>query len=142
MKKLLIGIDADNDRSGYAVWDPSERGFVHLSDYRLYDIFVKLNELNQRFDIFVYLEDANLIKAIWHKKGGIGAARNVGKNMAIADQLRIFMEDNNINFTLLKPSGYSKYDHKSFCKITGWPEKIRTNPEKRAAGMMVYGRRK
>lgn len=141
-ERLLIGLDADVEKSGMAVWDPNAKVFVQLSDYSLFELFVKLNDLHQRFELMVYLEDANLIRAVWHKKGGIGAAKNVGKNMAIAKQIRVFMDSHHIQYQLLKPAGYSKYDHRTFCSITGWPAKERTNPEKRAAAMMVFGRTK
>lgn len=138
-ERLLIGLDADVEKSGMAVWDPNAKVFVQLSDYSLFELFVKLNDLRERFDIFVYLEDAALSKGMWHR-GGIGAAKNVGKNMAIAKQIRVFMDAHKIPYRLLKPNGYSKYDHRTFCNITGWPAKLRTNNEKRAAGMMVFGR--
>lgn len=141
MDKLLIGIDADVDKSGFSVWDPKSKAFVQLSDYSLFELFVKLNDLHQRFELTVYLEDASLAKGMWHK-GGIGAAKNVGKNMAIARQIQVFMDEHKIPYRLLKPNGYSKYDHRTFCKITGWPVNEKTNPEKRAAGMMVFGRTK
>lgn len=139
MDKLLIGLDADVDRSGLAIWNPVAKSFVQLSDYSLFELFVKLGDLHQRFELMVYLEDANLIKAVWHK-GGRGAAKNVGKNMAIAKQIRVFMDAQKIPYRLLKPNGYSKYDHQAFCKLTGWPVSEKTNPEKRAAAMMVFGR--
>jgi len=141
MDKLLIGIDADVDKSGFSVWDPKAKEFVQLSDYSLFELFVKLNDLHQRFELMVYLEDASLSKGMWHR-GGIGAAKNVGKNMAIAKQIRVFMDANHISYQLLKPNGYSRYDHRTFCRITGWPLQERTNSEKRAAAMMVFGRTK
>lgn len=138
MDKLLIGIDPDVNKSGYAVWSPENKSFLGLWDYSLFDIFVKLQYMRDVYDIFVYLEDGRLAKGVWHKHG----AKNVGKNMAIAQQIHTFMDAHHIPYLLLRPAGYSKYDHKTFCNITGWPIKERTNSEKRAAAMMVFGRTK
>lgn len=141
MNKILVGIDADNEKSGIAIWCPSAKAFLEMATYSLFELFVKLGDLHSRFDMFVYLEDANQIKAVWHR-GGKGAGKNVGKNMAIAKQIRIYMDAHRIPYQLLKPAGYSKYDHSTFCKITGHPLASPTNSEKRAAAMMVYGRTK
>lgn len=138
---ILIGIDPDVHRSGLAIWSVGDQKFLELSDYPLFDLLIRLRDLHEAHSVMVYLEAGHKVKQFWQKKGH-GVAKSVGANNEIGRQIEVFMNAGHIPYKLLKPAGYSKYDHKSFCKITGWPEKIRTNPEKRAAGMMVYGRRK
>lgn len=141
MDKLLIGIDPDVQKSGFALWSPEHQTFLGLHDYSLFELFVKLQELHASHNLFVYLEAGHLVKRFWQKKGH-GVAKSVGANNEIGRQIQVFMEANHIPYVLLKPNGYSKYDHRTFCNITGWPVKEKTNSEKRAAAMMVFGRTK
>lgn len=138
--KILVGIDPDVVKSGVALLDTYSQSFLALSDYRLFELFVKLGEWHEKYDIFVYLEAGHMVKQYWQKKGH-GVAKSVGANNEIGRQIQVFMDENHIPYQLLKPSGYSNYDHETFCNITGWPKSSRTNPEKRAAGMMVYGKK-
>lgn len=139
--KVLVGIDPDVNRSGVAVWCPESQKFLEITDCRLFELFVKLGDLHERHDIFVYLEAGHMVKQYWQKKGH-GVAKAVGANNEIGRQIQVFMDANHIPYQLLKPAGYSNYDHAKFCMITGWPKQVRTNNEKRAAAMMVYGRKK
>lgn len=137
---ILIGIDPDVQKSGFAVWGTNDQKFIELSDYPLFELMCRLKEMNEATQIFVYLEAGHKLKQFWQKKGH-GVAKAVGANNEIGRQIEVFLNATHIPYRLLKPAGYSNYDHKAFCRITGWPEKIRTNPEKRAAGMMVFGRK-
>lgn len=138
MKKLHIGIDPDLHKSGYALWWPEERK-MELFDYTMYELMCELLYQHRSHDVTVYLEAGHTVKKHWHKKS-VGTANNVGKNHAVGQIIEAFLKAEKIPYMLLKPAGYSNYDHGTFCKITGWPVKVKTNPEKRAAGMMVFGR--
>lgn len=136
--KIAIGIDADCDESGFAIWH-KETNQMELFTFNLYSLFMKLVEYDLRYEVVVYLEAGHLLKGMWHK-GGVGAAKHVGANHEITRQIEKFMINHGIKYHLIKPQGYSSYSHEKFCMITGWPKKVRTNSEKRVAGLMAYRR--
>lgn len=138
MERLLVGCDPDVDRSGFALWYP-ERKALELQQYKLFGLMVQLSALNARYDLTVYLEAGHKVKQFWHRKS-VKIAKEVGRNSEVGSQIETYMIDAGIRHVLIPPAGYSNYDHATFCKITGWNPKVRTNPETRAAGMMVYGR--
>jgi hypothetical protein len=137
-QKISIGIDPDCTASGFAVWY-KETNQMELYTFNLYNLFMKLVELDLRYKVVVYLEAGHLMKGMWHK-GGFGAAKRVGANHEITRQIERFMIDHGMKYHLIKPQGYSSYSHETFCNITGWPKKVRTNSEKRVAGLMAYRR--
>ena len=137
--KLHIGIDPDCDRSGFSVYRVGERKITHLECLDLIDLMDRIRLLHQGINIKVYLEAGWLLKATWHK-GGVGMAKRVGSNHEIGRQLEKFLIKESIPYQLILPQGYSSFTHDRFCKITGWPANVKTNSEKRVAGMLVYGR--
>lgn len=136
--KIAIGIDPDTERSGLAIWYKDENK-MELFEFDLYNIFMKLVELDLRYQIVVYLEAGHTVGGMWHK-GGFTAAKRVGANHQIGKEIEKFMINHGMKYHLIKPQGYSSYSHEKFCMITGWPKKVRTNSEKRVAGMMAYRR--
>jgi len=134
--KIAIGIDPDTIESGLAVYG---NGKLELFTFPLFQLFMKLVELKMENEITVYLESGHLVKGIWHK-GGVGAAKRVGANHQIGKEIEKFLIYSNIKYHLVNPQGYSQYSHKSFCRITGWNEKVRTNSEKRVAGLLCFGK--
>lgn len=141
MDKLLIGIDPGTTKSGFAVYSPEHKTIISLSCYMMFELFVKLNEMNCSHEIFVYLEDPALDRRTWHG-GGKGSARDVGMNQGVSRQIQIFMDAHHIPYMLLRPNGYSQWTHERFCKVTGWDKGKPTNKDNRAAGIMVFGRTK
>lgn len=142
--KILIGIDPDVQKSGVAVYDVDSKKIVIISDFKLHELFYflsRLTEIAQHEPIKVYLEAGYTVKKHWQKKGH-GVAKSVGENQGICKAIEAYLQDMNIPYELLPPAGYSKYTHEAFCKITGWDVAEKTNPEKRAAGMIVWGRKK
>lgn len=145
--KVLIGIDPDTDKSGYALYDRASKSIQTLQCYDLIDMMETINLNRAVFDVKVHIEAAWLIqKGNWsdrNKYGSRGAnekiANRVGANHEIGRQLEKFFIRFNIDYMLKMPQGYSAWSHEHFCKITGWPIKLLTNPEKRVAGMMVFG---
>ena len=88
----------------------------------------------------ILIEDPRLVNhhvATWHK-GGVGAARNVGKCEAIAILLDEFCKDHKLNYRMIAPAGYSAFfnNEKVFQNTTGWAGK--TNKDARAAGAMAW----
>lgn len=65
-------------------------------------------------------------------------AKRVGANHEIGRQIEKYCIDHNIQLQLVAPCGLSNVNHETFCKITGWPIKDKTNPEKRVAGLLCY----
>jgi hypothetical protein len=145
--KVLIGIDPDTDKSGYALYYPGKKTIATLQCFDLIDMMETINLNTAVLDVKVHLEAGWLIGkgnfSDRNKYGSRGAnekiANRVGANNEIGRQLEKFCIRYNIPCMLKKPQGYSSWSHAQFCKYTGWPSKILTNPEKRVAGMMVFG---
>lgn len=135
--KVYIGIDPDVEASGFAVWD--KVNLTALRCYDLPDLFDSLLLYHKSTAVFIRLEAGWLAKGLnWHK-GGNGAANKVGRNHEIGRQIEKFCIKHNIPYKLILPAGYTSYTHESFCNITKWPIKVKTNSETRVAAMMVYG---
>jgi hypothetical protein len=131
---LIIGIDPDLDKSGFAVIQDGK--YVDICSANLWKIFdwlfnyyIALRELEM-----VYIEDGRLTKGTWHKHG----QKNVGKNQAICKLLVEFCKAHSIPYTQLKPAGYSDMfkNVEVFKAATGWVE--RTNEDARAAAAMIF----
>lgn len=137
--EYYIGIDPDVKASGLAIWDTSVKHFTELSCEDLPDLCLTLTSMHAEYTVMVRLEAGWLSKGMnWHK-GGYGSANKVGRNHEIGRQIEKYCIKHSIPYQLVKPLGYSSYDHKKFCMYTNWPITIRTNPETRVAGMLVYG---
>jgi len=137
-EKVLIGIDPDVSLNGFSLYSIGKKQILTLQVYDLVDLMGEISLHNQLYDLTVHLEAGWLINGTWHK-GGNGQAKRVGANHEIGRQIEKFMIKQSINYKLIKPAGYSSYKHELFCNITRWPLKIKTNPETRVAGMLVYG---
>lgn len=134
---LFIGIDPDVEASGFAIWNKKE--LVELSCLDLPDLLAQLKAHNDQSNIMVRLEAGWKAKGLnWHS-GGLGSANAVGRNHEIGRQIEKYCIKHEIPYQLVLPLGYSGWDHKRFCKYTKWPEKVKTNSEKRVAGLLVFG---
>lgn len=134
--EMIIGIDPDTDRNGFATFD-RESSILLLNQYDLTDTFSQLLNLKEYRKIFVRLESGHTLKSTWHK-GGNGMAKRVGANHEIGRQIEKFLIKNEIPHELVKPFGGSNMDHQTFCRMTGWDIKKRTNPETRVAGLLSF----
>ena len=135
--KLIIGIDPDLDKSGVAIWASDKTLKLEcLNLPELVGFFTaNKNEIEK-----VVIEAGWLIKkSNWHGGAKLGIAekkaKNVGENHATGKHIECFARAIGLNVQLLKPQG--KKTHDEFVRITGYEG--RTNPEKRDAGMLVYG---
>lgn len=137
MRKLIIGIDPDIDRNGFALWYPESKK-LELFQFTMFHLMTKLIRCNMLYDLTVRLEAGHIVKQFWHKRT-VKIAKDVGANNAVGQIIEQFMKHQNIQYELVRPQGYSAWTHNQFCKLTGWPEKKPTNPEKRVAGLLVYG---
>lgn len=139
MKRIIIGIDPDIDKSGLAVWhtNPQE---LELMQFALFPLMNKLIDYSAKYDLTVRLEAGHTLKQYWHKQS-VKIAKNVGANNAVGQIIEQFMIQQKINYELVKPKGFSSWSHEKFCLLTGWPIKKRTNSEKRVAGLLCFGRK-
>lgn len=138
--KIIIGIDPDIDKSGFALAENGVLKVVGTSEFPQLIAFLQANAENI---VNCYIEAGWLNqKANWHGgKDAIGQviARKVGENHAIGKIIAQFCTEFKINHQLIKPT-QSKLKQEQFTKITGWPS--RTNQEGRDAAMLIYGRTK
>jgi len=136
--RFIIGIDPDTNKSGMSIFDTKLKNLV-VGEMTLWDIFNDLIKFSMH-NILVRLEAGHKVKSTWHK-GGNGMAKRVGANHEIGRQIEKFCIEYNIPFELVKPCGLSNINHETFCKITGWDFKKLTNPEKRVAGLLAFGKK-
>lgn len=136
--EFVIGIDPDVDKSGFAIFYTQNKN-LRVFQYSLWDLFEEL--LKFKKPILVRLEAGWLIKKRNWNGGGFAGAGDVGRNHEIGRQIEKFCIKFNIPYVLIKPCGLSGINHATFCKITGWPIKELTNPEKRVAGLLAFNKK-
>lgn len=136
--EIIIGIDPDVDKSGLAYYiKPQEKLLLHQFDLQdLFETVLDVHKLRAG-KVLVRLEAGHKVKKTWQRRT-IGVAKDIGRNNEIGSQIEKFLIKNNIRFELVPPFGGSKVNHETFCKITGWDIKKKTNPETRVAGLLAY----
>jgi hypothetical protein len=140
---MLIGIDPDSRKSGVAFYCNGK--IIKLFTIEFFDLCRCLRAANDNDLKMVYLEAGWLNKNNMHKTPPQASkamcakiGMNIGMNFQTGKLLAEYMDRNEIPYTLVRPTS-SKVDAKLFKKITGW-DGGRTNPEKRDAAMLVWGR--
>lgn len=141
MKKILIGIDPDVDKSGVAFLQGDQLKLQNLTFFELFDMlkFYKEKEVKPT----VYVECGFLNKSNWHKKNAYSAAMNskigerTGANFETAKKIVEMCIYLKLPYEQVRPSK-SKTSNDYFKKITGI--QTRTNQEQRDAFMLVFGR--
>jgi len=141
MGKILIGIDPDVDKSGFARIEGNQLKLDNLSFFDLYEELKSYQ--NQVTKPIVYVELGSLNKTNWHSKesksskwnSNIGAA--LGRNFEVANKIVEMCEYLKIPYVKIKPKA-SKITNDYFKKITGI--NTRTNQEQRDAMMLIWGR--
>jgi hypothetical protein len=130
---ITIGIDPDLKASGVTVI--VDKKMKICTTYSLWDLFDMLKNIVLPHQIFI--EDSRLTQCSSYHAGGKGAARNVGKNMAICAVLDDFCSHHRLTYKMVKPAGYSLAykDKKIFEADTGWTE--RTNEDARASAAVA-----
>jgi hypothetical protein len=137
--EYYIGIDPDVQASGLGVWDTKAKKLIQLTCEDLTDLCATLLSWHQSYVVKVRLEAGWLATGLnWHY-GGKRSGNDVGRNHEIGRQIEKYCIKYNIPYELVKPLGYSSWNHRRFCQYTGWPTDVRTNPDKRVAGLLVYG---
>lgn len=144
-KHLLIGIDPDVDKSGVAALISGTKEFVCLECLSFFDLMDYFSAYKSIYDnqITVYIESGWLNKSNWHtrRNSSISEAAQIGlrtgANHEVGRKIVEMCEYLGIKYVLVKPIS-SKVNAKTFASITGY--KKQTNPEKRDAGILIFGR--
>lgn len=141
MSKILIGIDPDVDKSGFAMLQGAQLKLDNLTFFQLFEelSFYKEREIKP----LVYVECGALNKSNWHSKASksdkwnsnIGAA--LGRNFEVANKIVEMCIFLNIPYEKIQPKR-SKITNDYFKSITGIS--TRTNQEQRDALMLIWGR--
>lgn len=139
---FIMGIDPDIDKSGVAFGMGGKVVRLECMDlFELYDFFLENRSVIKK----VYLEASWLIKkSNWHEDKNRNSltrqknAYDVGRNHSVGQQIEKALQRLNINYIAIKPYA-SKKNHEEFCRMTKWPVSVRTNQEKRDAGMLIQG---
>jgi hypothetical protein len=141
MSKILIGIDPDVDKSGFARIEGNQLKLDNLSFFDLYEELKSYKELGIK--PVVYVECGFLNKSNFHKKSGMSAALNAkigertGANFETAKKIVEMCEYLKMPYVKIQPKS-SKITNDYFKKITGI--NTRTNQEQRDAMMLIWGR--
>lgn len=141
MSKILIGIDPDVEKSGFARIQGDQ---LKLDNLSFFDLFEELKFYKEReIKPTVYIECGYLNKSNFHKKSGMSAALNAkigertGANFETAKKIVEMCEYLKLPYVKIQPKA-SKITNEYFKTITGLS--IRTNQEQRDAFMLVFGR--
>lgn len=140
---LLIGIDPDVEKNGFALIHNKNYELANLSFFELFDKLLSLKNDFGTEKIKVFVECGFLNKSNWHKirKGSPSINANIGnrtgRNHEVAYKILEMCEYLNLTNFKVKPTA-KKRDNKEFALITGI--KKRTNQEQRDAMLLIYGR--
>ena len=142
---IIIGIDPDVDKSGFAVWDTEAQDFMFITSKTLHEMLTFFTE-NKGVISVVVVEAGWLNKPNWHKlaasksallETGNRTGRNHQRGIDIVEVLEWFGIPCRLQKPLM-PNTWKK-DEAMFRKITGVSG---GNQEKRDAAMLVFGLRK
>ena len=141
MAKILIGIDPDVDKSGYAFRIGDK---IKLKNLTFFELFEELKFYAEKeVKPTIYVECGFLNKSNWHKKHSGTAAINAaigqktGANLELAKKICEMCDYLKIPYVKVKPTA-TKKDSAFFKQLTGL--NIRTNQEQRDAFMLIVGR--
>lgn len=145
MSKILIGIDPDTDKSGFALKNGKKVQLKNLKFFELFRMlyFVKNTPEYSGYEVMVYIECGFLNGGNRHFKAAASTAFNgkiserVGANHEIGKKICEMCEFLELPFTQVRPTK-SKTDSNFFKQIT--KIKDQTNQEQRDAMMLIWGR--
>lgn len=134
---MIVAIDPDVDASGVC---ELRDGYMLLFNLPLWGLFEYIKSESKYNDDLIVLVEQSKSTSTWHK-GGKGAARQVGRNYEISNQIVKFCEAHGIKYKTIEPQGYSSVTHENFNRIVKQNFK-RTNAETRVAGLIAYNYKK
>jgi deoxyribose-phosphate aldolase len=144
--KILIGIDPDTEKSGFAFLDKTASD-LQLRNLTFFELFDKLKEVKENcfehyFDVQVYIECGFLNGGNRHKvsEGSLSLnskiGERIGANHEVAKKICEMCEHLGLNHTKVRPTK-SKANSDFFKQITGYNKK--TNQEQRDACLLIWG---
>lgn len=145
MKKILIGIDPDTEKNGFAMIIDEDK---YLDNLSFFDLFKRVHQIKNNpkyceYKIIAYIECGFLNGGNRHFQNQKSTAYNgkiserVGANHETAKKICEMMEFLGIEYVKVKPTR-RKADKKEFEMITGI--KKTTNQEQRDAFLLIFGR--
>ena len=149
MRKILIGIDPDVDKSGVAQMAFESLGLLNLSFFHLFDFLSHAKNISEntvitaKIPIKVYIEAGWLNKSNWHTSDSKSRhvntriGNNTGANHEVGRKIAEMCEYLKIDYELVRPT-QSKVDAVYFKQLTKYQG--RTNQEQRDAAMLILGR--
>lgn len=136
--KIIIGIDPDLEKSGVAIY--REDKSLELMCLSFFDVLKVFDEHGPNIQKVVieagWLNRKSNFHCAKNQQIGERIAKNVGENHAVGKLLIEACAIRLIETQLLRPTD-TKKNAEEFARITGYQGS--TNPEKRDAGMLVYG---
>lgn len=141
--KILLGIDPDCDKSGFALIHGEHKELCTLTFFEILKRFKQLIDHYGKDKIIVYIECGFLNKSNWHKKAGQSANINAkigertGANFEVAKKICEMCDYLGLKYFQIRTTR-RKLDSKTFQAITKITK--RTNQEMRDAFMLVFGR--
>lgn len=145
MQKILIGIDPDTEKSGFAFKLENTFYLKNLSFFDLLSELIKISKFYPKEDykIEVFIECGFLNSGSRHSVKGGSIALNskigerIGANHEVCKKICEMCEFLSLNFHQIRPTK-TKVKHDFFKKLTG--TKNQTNQEQRDAFMLIHGR--
>lgn len=142
-KDNLIGVDGGKS-TGIAIRTADNILHLHTMDFwTAYDFIT--NEFTPK-DTAVFVEDPSKNKPVFVSKYN---KREVLKALKIAQDVGGVKRESTLLINGLEREGFTvikmrpkkkKWSHKLFCKISGWPEKDKTNEHQRDAARLIINR--
>lgn len=141
-KILLIGIDPDVQKCGFAVKDKSAGKITEVLAIHFFDVINRINQLRQEGEVIVYLDAGWLIsKSNWHENQGSRRGEKIAKNVGACHQvgklIAEYCQRKGIVCHQIRPTG-SKVGAVEFGKMNIWQGRI--NQDCRDACLLVVGR--
>lgn len=140
-EKLLIGIDPDTIKSGFAMTINDKIFLQNSTFFELFEEFKMWSR--QSIKPVIYIECGFLNQSNWHKKANGSSALNskigerTGANFEVAKKICEMCEYLGLEYRQVRPTK-SKLNSETFNQITGW--KGRSNQEQRDALMLIWGK--
>jgi hypothetical protein len=146
MKKYIIGIDPDAEKSGLAIVNSEDNSF-DLKDLDFWALFHYLDKIKSEIKI-VRVEASWVIKHNWHTKAKGSAALNAsigsktGANHQVGKMIVSMCQDLGIEVQEVRPlkkiwkGTGGKISKKEFVELTGW--KGNASQEVRDAYLLIH----
>jgi|13_taG_2_1085334.scaffolds.fasta_scaffold25599_3 hypothetical protein len=131
MKTLIIGIDPGVN-TGFAIKDLDSKRYIEVKTVKLHTAFEKINDLKNKFKLYVVVEDAR--KRKWFGKTSRERLQGAGSVKRDSKAWEDFLIDKKIPHRLQAPKA-TKVNPDWFKKVTYYEG--RTSIHAREAGMII-----